>query len=57
MDIEKVKKFLIDLLNELKDAQEIWCDPEGVDDSEEMEIEYFDFIETTIPKIEDLLNE
>ena len=50
----KVEKFLTELLRELKEAQKRWCADE-VDDAEEMWIEYPDFIQSTIPKIEELL--
>ncbi len=52
----KVEKFLKDLLKELKESQKHWC-AESVDDAEEMWEEYPQFIEATIPKIINLLEE
>jgi hypothetical protein len=54
MDEQKIEEFLKNFLKDLKEAQKRWCS-DCVDDPEEMNEEYPDWIDTLVPKIEDLL--
>lgn len=53
-DIDGTKKFLEDLLKSLKISRKRWCS-NCVDDPEEIEQEYPEFIESTVDSLEKLL--
>lgn len=55
MKTELVQPFLEALLADLEQAHKRWCS-ECVDDAEEMWIEYPEFIDSLIPKIENILD-
>jgi hypothetical protein len=52
---QTMEEFLRKLYKTLKEAQKRWCDPEDVDDAEEMWTEYPPLIDGLIPQIEELL--
>lgn len=54
MNIPATKEFLERFLKDLKEAQERWCG-DCVDDSEEMLMEYPEWINSLVPEVEDLL--
>lgn len=54
MNISATKEFLERFLKDLKKAQKRWCG-DCVDDSEEMLMEYPEWIDALVPEVEELL--
>lgn len=54
MNVQATEEFLKRFLKDLKESQKRWCG-DCVDDSEEMLLEYPEWINSLIPKVEDLL--
>jgi hypothetical protein len=48
-------KTLEDVVKALREAKVRWLDPEEVDDPEDLEIEYLEFIEAALPVLETTL--